>query len=412
MAATRKSTPTKKMAARVPKVKKIPRDRPSSPSSSKPLNLSAKKSLWPKTTELLSLEFTLRPLTDCKLYAQYTIGLHAWFLHQIRDFDPELSAYLHDSGSEKPFSLTGLNGQFTSHSRSLQLRADEIYRWRINILSGDVTPDIAFWLRDLPSTLELKDAPLTIESVRLAYPATTYAKLLRQGEAQTEENTSARRPNALSLTFSSPTSFRRRGHHLPLPLPYSVFQSYLRRWNHFAKQQIEKEDFLNWIDAHVIIQHHQIDCRKVAAGKQGSVTGFTGAVTYALDRKAAEEPDFVAAFYALGHLASYCGTGHKTTFGLGETRLGWHIEGESAAPTPIAQVALAERIEELSALFFSQRKRQGGDRARNTADTWATIVARREVGDSLSAIAQDMNLSYETIKTYSKLARRALRQSE
>ena len=144
------------------------------------------------------------------------------------------------------------------------------------------------------------------------------------------------------------------------------------------------------------------------------MTGFTGAVTYTLDRKAAEQPEFVAMFYALGQLAPYCGTGHKTTFGLGETHLGWQVEGEQileTAPTPIAQMALAERIEELSALFLSQKKRQGGDRAQYTADTWATILARREVGNSLGAIAQDMDLPYETAKTYSKLARRALRQS-
>ena len=120
-------------------------------------------------------------------------------------------------------------------------------------------------------------------------------------------------------------------------------------------------------------------------------------------------------FYALAQLAPYCGTGHKTTFGLGETHLGWHVEGEKsveAAPTPIAQMALAERIEELSALFLSQKKRQGGDRAQYTADTWATIFARREIGDSLGAIAQDIDVPYETTKTYSKLARRALRKHD
>ena len=337
---------------------------------------------------------------------RYTLG----FLHQIRDFDPELSAYLHDGGSEKPFSLTGLNGKFTTHSQSLQLHADETYRWRINILSKDVTLGITTWLRHLPETITLENVPLAIEFVQLAQPPTTYAKLLRQAKAQAEDS----KVHRLSLSFTSPTSFRRKGHHLPLPWPTNVFHSYLRGWNHFAQKQIDQTNFLDWIDQHLIIQQHQIASRKVAAGKQGSVIGFTGAVTYTLDRKATEQPEFVAMFYALGQLASYCGTGHKTTFGLGETHLGWQIEGEQGveiAPTPIAQMALAERIEELSALFSSQKKRQGGDRAQYTADTWATILARREVGDSLGAITQDMDLPYETAKTYSKLARRALRQS-
>jgi CRISPR-associated endoribonuclease Cas6 len=76
---------------------------------------------------------------------------------------------------------------------------------------------------------------------------------------------------------------------------------------------------------------------------------------------------------------------------------------------PSMQQVLAERIAELSTLFVAQRKRQGGDRARETAETWATILARREQGDSLQEIAQEMELPYETAKTYSKLAKRAVK---
>lgn len=365
----------------------------------KALNLSA-RTLWPKSTELISLEFTLRPLRDCDLYAQYTIGLHAWFLHQMRSLDPELSAYLHDGESEKPFSLTGLNGQFTSHSQSLQLQANKTYRWKVNGLSQPVAQGIATWLKQLPNEIDLKNAPLAIEFVHLAQSPTTYAKLLSQEKEST---------GSVSLSFVSPTSFRRKGHHLPLPWPTNVFHSYLRRWNHFAKKQIDPEDFLDWIDSTVIIQRHQLASTKVAAGKQGSVTGFTGAITYALARDAAEQPDFQAMFYTLTQLAPYCGTGHKTTFGLGETHLGWSATHEN--PMPAAQQLLAQRIEELTALFMAQKKRQGGSRAQETAEKWATILARREQGDGLDAIAQDMSLPYETAKTYSKLARKAVKET-
>ncbi len=130
----------------------------------KPLNLSA-RSLWPKTSELVSLEFSLRPHSDCELYAQYTIGLHAWFLQQIQSFDPDLSAYLHDGQSEKAFSISGLSGQFVSHRQTLRLQSDETYRWRVNALSKAVAQGLLVWLRQLPDTIEIKDALLTIESV-------------------------------------------------------------------------------------------------------------------------------------------------------------------------------------------------------------------------------------------------------
>ena len=150
---------------------------------------------------------------------------------------------------------------------------------------------------------------------------------------------------------------------------------------------------------------------KVVAGKRGSVTGFVGAIAYTLDRTAAEQPDFCTLFYALVQLAPYCGTGHKTTFGLGETQLGWR--GIASTPAlPTKQQLLAERIDELTQLFLEQKKRKGGDRARKTAEGWATILARREQGDGLDAIATDMDLPYETAKTYSKLARRAIRAND
>ena len=92
----------------------------------------------------------------------------------------------------------------------------------------------------------------------------------------------------------------------------------------------------------MIIQQHQISSMKVAAGKQGSVTGFTGAVTYVLDYKTADKPDYRAMFYALTQLAPYCGTGHKTTFGLGETQLGW--QGDMDVAVPSGQQVLARSL--------------------------------------------------------------------
>jgi CRISPR-associated endoribonuclease Cas6 len=367
------------------------------------LNLSA-KTFWPKTTELVSLGFKVKPYSDCALYPQYTIGLHAWLLDQIRQIDPALSAYMHDGESEKPFSLSGLSGQFTAQSRDIQLQKSNTYHWQVSGFSKAMVNGLAHWLRALPDDIDLKNAPLAIQAVHLAQPPTTYAKLFQQGKVQSDHETA----NTISLSFTSPTSFRRKGHHLPLPWPKNVFHSYLRRWNYFANQPVEQDDFLDWVDEYVMIQRHHLESLKVVAGKRGAVTGFLGSVTYGLDTKASQMPEFCALFYTLVQLAPYFGTGHKTTFGLGETELGWQPR-PNMPEIPSMQKILAERIEELTTVFMSQRKRQGGNRAKETAETWATILARREQGDSLLVIAQELELSYETAKTYSKLAKRAIK---
>ncbi len=356
---------------------------------------------WPQKTELVGLEFSLQAERNDALYPQYTIGLHAWFLQQIQQFDAALSAQLHDEQDEKPFVITGLDGQFVAHSRHLQVEQGKTYRWQVNGFSPMMVQGLKTWLKSPPAAIVLKDVPLTVQGIEVVLPPTTYQALSEQPLTG----------NTFSLTFKSPTSFRRKGHHLPLPWPRNVFHSYLRRWNTFAAQPMDQEAFLDWVDEHVIIQRHQMQSVKVAAGKRGEVTGFTGAIAYSVDRKAAEQPDFYALFFILGRLAPYVGTGHKTTFGLGQTVAGWHLKEAIPTTLPTAQTLLAQRIEELTLLFREQRKRTGGDRAQDIAEKWATIVARRELGDSLEAIAADMGLAYETAKTYGKLARRALRQN-
>lgn len=368
----------------------------------------ADKKHWPKGTELVGIAFDLQPQSDCRLYPQYAIGLHAWFLDQVRQDDPALSAYLHDGGAEKAFTISRLAGIDQTQGNTLRLRRSQSYTWQVTALSKPLVTWLAQWLASAPKVLELRAAPLDICGWEAVPAATTYAALLKRAKAQAQQTDIKL---TLPLSFTAPTSFRRKQQHFPLPLPTNVFQSYLRRWNDFAGVTYESEPFLAWVDERVVIRRHELKTSKVPAGKRGQVTGFTGAVEFGLTKEAVDEPDYIALFWALGELAPYCGTGHKTTFGLGQTVAGWYTES-AALETAVGQLpdGLAERIEELTALFKEQRQRTGGDRAAQIAETWATILARREMGESLKGIAVDMEMPYETVKTYVKLARRAVRE--
>ncbi|WP_225894645.1 CRISPR-associated endoribonuclease Cas6 [Leptolyngbya sp. O-77] len=355
---------------------------------------------WPTDTQLVGLTLQLQPLADSTLYPQYTIGLHAWLLDQVRQTNPELSAYLHDGESEKPFTISALQGVEVAPGGSPRLRGDRPYTWTITALSQPVVAWLTDWLRQPPQTIDLRGAPLKILDWGLtapSHPPATYKQLFDV----------AIPPNpAIALSFRSPTSFRRHKHHFPLPVPVNLFHSYLRRWNDFSELEYDQEDFLDWIDQSVIITRHHLQSVKTVAGKRGSVTGFTGAIEISLSKTALEDSEYVQLFMALGRLAPYCGTGHKTTFGLGQTRLGWS-PAETEAPQSTLQDLLAQRIAALTEHFLTQRKRTGGERATAIAETWATILARRELGESLQDIAEDLGLRYETAKTYAKLARKA-----
>ncbi|MGL4497633.1 MAG: CRISPR-associated endoribonuclease Cas6 [Planktothrix sp.] len=353
----------------------------------------------PKSTELVALAFDLSSPKDATLFPQYTIGLHAWFLDQVRQIDPKLSEYLHDGQSEKPFTLSGLNGKMGTAGKQLQIYADKPYQWMLTLLSKPVVDWLRDWLKNPPTEINLRQATFNIKSISLAYPPTTYQQLFETSPSKT-----------LSLSFLSPTSFRRKGHHFPLPLPFNVFHSYLRRWNDFSGHQFEQDAFLSWVDENVIILRHQLESVKVVAGKKGAVTGFTGAIEYGLTENAYNQPEFVQLFFTLGELASYCGTGHKTTFGLGQTQTGWH-RGEALVTLTTVELLLAQRIEQITEKLMQGQKRTGGTRAIDICETRATILARYEFGESLKDIAEDLEMPYETVKTYAKLARQGIKSS-
>ena len=127
---------------------------------------------------------------------------------------------------------------------------------------------------------------------------------------------------------------------------------------------------------------HYLESAKVVAGKKGSVTGFTGSISLGLTVVAREDAGYMQLFTVLCWFAPYWGTGHKTTFGLEQTRLGWR-DAPTTAMLPSTQDLLAQRISELTSRFLAAKKRSGSDLAITPVETWATILVRRELGKLL-----------------------------
>ncbi len=351
---------------------------------------------WSTGGEMVGITLQVQALQSYSLDPHYAKGLHAWFLSQVERTHPRLSAYLHDGESEKPFTLSRLVGPFREQGGRQVIPPHVPFQWSITGLNQEVVDWLWGWCQRLPPWLELRGSPLQILGWKVLFPPQTYRQLLEQPLTTRSWN----------LSFVSPTGFRHRGHHLPLPIPKNLFHSYLRRWNDFSGLPIEGDPFLDWVDREVTIQRHRIESVKTTAGRQGSVTGFIGCVQLAVSPRV---PELLRQqMQALLYFAPYCGTGHKTPFGLGQTRLGWLADTPIALPILSQEEQLAQRVEELSTVFLSQRQRQGGSRAEKTAQVWATILARRELGESLQQIAADLQMPYETVKTYVKLARRAL----
>jgi CRISPR-associated endoribonuclease Cas6 len=371
-----------------------------------------RKRLIPPNIDLVGIAFTLKPERDLTLHPQYTTQLHGWFLHHIRQIDPELSQQLHDGQGEKAFTISQLQGQIVIQGKEQLLSCHNTYQWQITALSKSLCDVLRQWLDRPPTRLELSSGNYQILNLQACNPATTYAEIWHQSAFDT---------TSLELTFTSATSFRKRGNHMPLPIPENLFHSYLRRWNHFATEKFEQDPFLEWVNECVVILRHDIRSIKVQAGKSGSVTGFIGAIQLGFSPKAKQQPVYIQLVRALTTCAPYFNTGHKVTFGLGHTQLGW-IEADRPLALPplptdpqtILITAKAElittRAQELEPLFLDLKKRQGGQRANKTAQIWAQIIARQEIGDSLRSIATDLEMPYDTVKKYAQIAKKNLLQ--
>jgi CRISPR-associated endoribonuclease Cas6 len=387
-------------------------------------------SLWQSTPDLIGLQLTLVPDGSHQLPSNYTYWLHAWFLNQIHQINPDISAYLHDNQTEKAFTLSPFFPQphdldtfwgDTLGQDPVTFLPTKTYICQITALCAPVCNALQQWLMKPPRQISLQGRVFQIQGWQLSQPATTYEDLWNNALPDHLH----RQP--LSLTFLTPTSFRQQGHHLPLPVPENLFHSYLRRWNQFAHLECEPLEFLAWVRQQVLLHRHQIHSHTVKVAKLGAVTGFVGTIQLGLTAKAKQEPDYLQLIGALLRAAPYFGTGHKVTFGLGQTRLGvpWTGKGlvsvqaepvnkpsdsanDSGNVQQLRQRYIDARIAELEPQFVASRVRQGGERAKKIARVWATVIAHQEAGDSLKDVAEILQIPYESVKSYAKLARRAM----
>jgi CRISPR-associated endoribonuclease Cas6 len=394
----------------------------------------------PRQPDLIGIQLTIQSTQDSTLPSNYTYWLHAWFLDQIRQIDPKLSAELHDNQTEKAFTLSGFlshNSPAIPNNRTINFSATNTYHCQITSLHKTLCAALKNW--QPPRTITLQNNTFQITQRQINLPATTYKTIW--------DNTNL--DDELNLSFLSATAFHKNGNHMPLPIPENLFHSYLRRWNIFSEYQFDPEEFLIWVREGIVILRHNIRSSKVQPGKQGSVTGFMGSIQLGITNKAQYQVDFSHLAHALIAAAQYFGTGHKVTFGLGQTRSGWGLSEalvksniqfsdkdtprspvaktkpstitptkKSSSLTPIDKTAtpsiasnheaITARINELQPIFLASKKRQGGDRAVKAALLWATIIAHQESGDSLKSIAIALDMPYDSAKKCSQLARKHL----
>jgi len=284
--------------------------------------------------DLLSLVLTLRPLPPAAPTGEITLPIwwgraaHALLLNVVRQANPPLAESLHDEQNPRPFTVSTLMGHFAKG----KLVPDQPYFLRLTAIQSEVAEIlIAAAGPGGPlspgATVQLDYLPFHIET--LAPDFTSSASPIPVGgehpwaAANTYQDLGASfllarqpAPRRISLQFTSPTTFKSGGMHIPLPLPDLVFGSLLERWNAFAPITFPPET-KRYAAECLAVSYYKLSSRAVPMKSGGLRVGAVGEISYAslnYDRY------WMSVIAVLAAFALYAGVGAGTAMGLGQCR--------------------------------------------------------------------------------------------
>jgi CRISPR-associated endoribonuclease Cas6 len=224
-------------------------------------------------------------------------ALHGLFYQWLALGDYDLATEVHDNNGSRPFTvglLSGSNGQA---------------RLRFTVLDDDLWPALKQGMAKTP-TVEILNQPLTLPQSGPAVYEQSYPDLVANVHSDRH----------IGLRFHSPTSFHSGGMHVPLPEPRLLFQSWLLRWNDFAPEDHQINiALLDIVEAHVAVSRYTLRTRMVDWGRNRKVVGFVGEARFYVLRAHKIGEEWLRKLNILADYAPFCGTGHKTTQGLGLT---------------------------------------------------------------------------------------------
>jgi len=249
----------------------------------------------------VSLTIPLTPEEPERLPENPRRALQATFYAWLRAGDAAVAGRVHDTDGPKPFTISDL----------FRRRDSEDFWWRVTLLQDGLVGPLARGLGYV-THVDLLGYAVPIRHQAVDLQGQSYVDLARQARADTR----------FEMRFISPTSFRSQGMHYLLPNPVTVWQSWLNRWNSFAPQELQYNvNTLDAVTAHMAISRHDLHTETTRyEGDRYQQIGFVGQVSYRVVRSHLLGDEIMRRLNALADYAFYCGTGHHTTRGMGQTR--------------------------------------------------------------------------------------------
>lgn len=282
--------------------------------------------------DLVSLVLTLRPLA----VTEQPEGKPPWlgraaqalFLRAIAGVDEALASALHEdppsaspqaANPVRPYTVSTLMGHFVKGLPDPQTT----YTLRLTAFRQDVAQALLTATQTggalAPGqTVELDYLPFVVEAIQpFSSHDSPWAMITNYQAISASLWTAEPAPRRLRFQWTSPTTFKSGGRHVPLPQPELVFGSLLERWNGCSPISFPAETKRYAAECLAVSQY---DLKTVPVPQKGGGlrVGAVGSVTFTTlnyDRY------WMSVLTVLARFSLFCGLGVGTAQGLGQVRL-------------------------------------------------------------------------------------------
>ena len=244
-----------------------------------------------------------------------TQGYHAYalFLNLIRQSNPDLAEKLHRSDRVKPFTLSSLQGKFKSVDKSLQLFPGAEYSLRLTFLNEETFCHFMDAIyQNGGKILRLESAVFSVKQLLVNPQDSPWCRCQNSEELVDK----AALEYKIQLDFASVTTFRSGGkRNILFPEPSVLFSSLLSKWQELSPLKFDPD--LSEAFRRIALTSYKLETH-ILHFNGYQETGFKGKCIFTLDKGLADTA--VKSLNALADFAFYCGSGAKTTMGMGQTR--------------------------------------------------------------------------------------------
>ncbi|MCG9128637.1 CRISPR-associated endoribonuclease Cas6 [Candidatus Poribacteria bacterium] len=271
----------------------------------------------------ISTLISLIPETDVNLRPTMGHHAHAAFLSIMRETNPKVAKELHASSAQKPFTVSPLIAEGKRRGDFLYIRAGTDCKLRFTFLDDTLFTFFgqSFLTQTFP-TIRLGDA---IFSVKQLVSHTSEDQNWSGSATYPDLIQTAKTDYKMSFRFYSPTAFRRltaRGEKTRDDASIDMercYQSWVNKWNAFAPINLDKNEILSFVREYGQVTRVDTRSKRLNYGKH-TVPGWVGSCSWVFYPDKSIDENLLRIVNCLANFAFYCGTGYKTTMGMGQTQ--------------------------------------------------------------------------------------------